>query len=415
MKSIFTLFVCCASLMAKASSSVSDVTLSYDALNGIVTVNYEFSGDPAIVTVDFKSHGISIGDGQFTTVMGDVNRLVEGTGTKRIVWPAAVESPGIEVEAGKLTAEVKVWDRSTPPDYLVVDLKAVGECRYYVSTNAIPDGGLANLKYRRDYLVMRRIPAKGVTFRMGSPTSEANRTSAETTHYTSFDHDYWMSIYLLTSGAYDLARTDCIMDAAPPTYAQMKPVNKSYESMRGKPTDNPAIDWPTTKRDKVGGSLASMRTRLGIDVDLPTEAEWEFACRAGTSGVRNGGGYWSWSKAHGSWISQKDGIQPVGYLAPNAWGLYDMLGNVNEWCLDWFATSVDSWSSDAEHPELNPEGPKDGELRVRRGGCVDSDVDSRSAYRQGWEPDGGQASRGYVNGYTRLVAPIELTYPAAVE
>ena len=413
MKSFFAVFACLAGLVAQAGSSVSDVTLAYDALSGIVTVNYEFSGDPAIVTVDFKVDGTSIGEGRFTTVMGDVNRLVEGDGTKRIVWPAAVESPGIEADAGKLTAEVKAWDVMTPPDYLVVDLKAIGERRYYVSTNAIPDGGLANLKYRRDYLVMRRIPAKGVTFRMGSPTSESNRSANEMTHYVSFDHDYWMSIYAMTSGIYDLARTKAAKDNDPPSFFDIRPFNLSYEAMRGKPTDTPSVDWPTTGHDRVGGVLASMRNRLGIDLDFPTEAEWEFACRAGTSAARNGGGYWSWSMAHSNWVSQKDGSQPVGCLAPNAWVLYDMLGNVNEWCLDWFATSHDAWSSDPEHPELNPCGPTTGTRRCRRGGDTNSDTNNRSAFRDSNDPDGGQARLGYCNGYTRLIAPIGLKFPVA--
>jgi len=408
MKRLIAVFACLCGLVTQAASSVSDVTLSYDALNGIVTVNYTFSGDPAIVTVDFKIDGTSIGEARFTTVMGDVNRLVEESGAKRIVWPAAVESPGIEADAGKLTAEVKVWDVQTPPDYLVIDLKAIGERRYYVSTNAIPDGGLANLKYRRDYFVMRRIPAKGVTFRMGSPTSEANRSSKETTHYVKFDYDYWMSIYILTNGAFDLARMDCFNNNNPPSFYDTKPSNLSYISMRGVAPD---VDWPKTGHGVVGGWIASMRRRLGVDVDYPTEAEWEFACRAGTSTASNGSGWWSWSRAHGSWVSQQDGVQPVGYLAPNAWGLYDMLGDVWEMCLDWHADSLDSWSSDPENPELNPCGPESGTYRAHRGGDMNSNTNQRSANREGWAPDGGQKQYGYCNAYTRLTLPITLTYP----
>jgi formylglycine-generating enzyme len=95
---------------------------------------------------------------------------------------------------------------------------------------------------------------------------------------------------------------------------------------------------------------------------LPTEAEWEYACRSG-------------SKTRFFWGSEMDGdfawseintdpvIRPVGLKKPNAWGLYDMAGNIQEWCGDWF--SADYYASS---PEYNPKGPESGRLHVLRGG-----------------------------------------------
>jgi formylglycine-generating enzyme required for sulfatase activity len=95
---------------------------------------------------------------------------------------------------------------------------------------------------------------------------------------------------------------------------------------------------------------------------LPTEAEWEFACRAGSKtrffwGEEMDGDY-AWSE-----INTDPIIRPVGLKRPNLWGFHDMAGNVQEWCGDWFA--VDYYSNS---PEKNPIGPSSGEFRVLRGG-----------------------------------------------
>ncbi len=116
--------------------------------------------------------------------------------------------------------------------------------------------------------------------------------------------------------------------------------------------------------------------KYNVNARLPFEAEWEYACRAGTSSTY----YWNFNdKIDYCWYDRnsKERTHPVGTKLPNAWGLHDMSGNVKEWCYDYYDDQYYSIS-----PETNPKGPKQGDMRVVRGGSWDDDKNCiRSAYR----------------------------------
>ncbi|MCP4136430.1 MAG: formylglycine-generating enzyme family protein, partial [bacterium] len=150
---------------------------------------------------------------------------------------------------------------------------------------------------------------------------------------------------------------------------------------------------------------------------LPTEAEWEYACRAGTttalysgsieilgnrnapaldpiawyggnSGVKYKGGWDSSGWSEKQYENDRSGTHPVGKKNPNAWGLYDMLGNVWEWCQDWYGEEYPSGSV------IDPEGQSTGSYRVLRGGSWNYAARNVRCANRGWySPDdrGGDA------------------------
>lgn len=119
---------------------------------------------------------------------------------------------------------------------------------------------------------------------------------------------------------------------------------------------------------------------------LPTEAEWEHACRAGTTTEYYTGDNESDLACAGWYYSNSSSTtHAVGSKEANSFGLYDMAGNVNEWCNDWFDSSYYSQSVNA----TNPQGSSSGSARVLRGGYWGvSDSPCRSAYRSGISPSG---------------------------
>jgi formylglycine-generating enzyme required for sulfatase activity len=125
---------------------------------------------------------------------------------------------------------------------------------------------------------------------------------------------------------------------------------------------------------------------------LPTEAEWEYACRAGTK-TKYFFGNDSSKLADYAWLDENSGGKPhpVGQKQSNPWGLYDMLGNVWQWCNDFY--KVDYYQ---ESPEENPRGPDAGETKVVRGGAWKFSADScRSGYRYNEDPGYSDVCFGY--------------------
>ena len=201
------------------------------------------------------------------------------------------------------------------------------------------------------------------TFTMGSPADEPGREVDEGPQHS----------VTITSGFW-LGRTEL-------TQAQWQSVMEGGVTGSTAPKAN--ISW-----NDVQGFIGSLNATEGIAVyRLPTEAEWEYACRAGTN-TRWPFGDDESQLGNYAWYGENSGSKAheVGTKLPNPWGLYDMHGNVYEWCHDWYGDYLSGTQTD-------PTGPVSGSTRATRGGDMDSPAASlRSASRyENMAPD----DRGY--------------------
>jgi formylglycine-generating enzyme required for sulfatase activity len=183
---------------------------------------------------------------------------------------------------------------------------------------------------------------------MGSPDSEKNREIDEgPQHKVRISKGFYMGIYEVTQ-----AQCQAVMGSNPSSFQsddlRVKPV-----SGYGPASWNDAVEFCSRLSQKEGKGYR-----------LPTEAEWEYACRAGST-TRFCYGDRDKSLGDYAWYRNNSGgrIHPVGQKKPNAFGLYDMHGNVQEWCSDWYDAGYYSQS-----PVDNPKGPSTGLFRVLRGG-----------------------------------------------
>jgi len=273
----------------------------------------------------------------------------------------------------------------TPVDgaYLVVDL-ATGDC---TELDSAPSDLLTNAEYKTTKMVLRKITSG--SFTMGSPTTETGHQSNETQHTVTLTKDFHIGIFEVTQKQYET-----IMGSNPSTYTgDKRPVEKvSWNAVRGG-------SWPSGDPGSAT-FFGKLNTLAGKSFDLPTEAQWEYACRAGTTKAYNndtdclttGDGQdtnldpLAWYRYNA--YSQSKQHQEVGTKQANNWGLYDMHGNVWEWCLDWYG----SYGVD----ETDPEGATSGSNRVLRGGSWYHYAGRcRSAYRTDITPSGANRSIGF--------------------
>jgi len=129
----------------------------------------------------------------------------------------------------------------------------------------------------------------------------------------------------------------------------------------------------------------SMKT--GKKYRLPTEAEWEHACRVGTTNIFGVGNDSSGLKDFAWYEANADSeTNPVGKKKPNAWGLYDMSGNVREWVFDFYSPTAYKEAA-KKNPAVNPKGPKSGKVHVARGGDYSSSVEALRSAARSFEED----------------------------
>jgi len=219
-------------------------------------------------------------------------------------------------------------------------------------------------------------------FIMGSPDSELGRNEDEgPQHEVTISKPFYMGVTEVTQAQYE-----AVMGTNPSYY---------------KGATNPVemVSWNDATE-----FCKKLAEKTRQTVRLPTEAEWEYACRAGSKtefsfgDADEGIGDYVWSSAN----KKGDATHPVGQKKPNAWGLFDMHGNVEEWCSDWWCGVYPKGAV------TDPQGPASGEeYRVLRGGAwFNNRVVCRSASRDGFNPN-----IRIINGGIRVVASVSAPGP----
>lgn len=352
----FAMCFCCGFADAQIVKNVT--AKQRDSLCNLVDIEYTIDGatnsmgqaDTAGLSIRFQIENAETGKKCAATVFNREPPLTDGR--HRVTWDPAAE--GVWIQSGNVRCRA-VLRKDDPKRYLVIDL-ACGLCAgrypvYYLSD--IPAGGWTDA-YKTTKLVLKKIEPG--TFRMGSPVDEAGRNSGtEKSRTVTLTKPFYVGVFEVTQGQWNL-----VTGGYP---------SRFFGALR-------PVEW--VAYDRIRSSfLKEITDRTGLTFDLPTEAQWEYVCRAGTTSALN----------NGKNLSKTEGLCPelnevgrynanqgdkkggyadhhttVGSYLPNAWGLYDLHGNVQEWCLDWFQ---DDWGST---PATDPVGPKSGKYRVIRGG-----------------------------------------------
>ena len=273
---------------------------------------------------------------------------------------------------------------SASAQYLVIDLSGGPDAAKYPVqyVNEPPDVDFDSCRTKEIWL--RLIPAG--TFMMGSPASELGRGNDEDYHQVTLTKPFYIGVFEVTQRQYEL-----VMGKNPSEFkGSMRPVTSlSYNMLRG---SSAGAQWPANNDVDASSFFGVLRAKTALLADLPTEAQWEYACRAGTTTALNSRknitdktqcpnvaevARYKHNRDDGKG-NYTERTTKVGMYLPNAWGLYDMHGNAWEFCLDWY---TERFGTD---PVTDPKGPASGSKRAQRGGGCNNTDDawrSRSSIR----------------------------------
>ena len=271
-------------------------------------------------------------------------------GNHRFIWDIGAEYPQFHSEAFTVdVTAVPVTNQTQEAGlYMVIDLSGgTNAAAYPVSyLSAAPSGGWTD-EHKTTKLVMRRIEPG--TFVMNDK------------YNVTLTKPFYMGVYEVTQKQYEL-----VTGSNPSSYkGDARPVEYvSWNTIRG---NSDIYNWPSNRTVDAASFMGIIQQKTGLGLDLPTEAQWEYACRAGTtSAYNNGGSTTNDLNVLGRYVNnQNDGKggysqhTTVGSYLPNAWGLYDLHGNVFEWCLDWYGSLSNG---------MDPVGSASEWYRVMRGG-----------------------------------------------
>lgn len=364
---VLAMFGVLASIAAEPSVEIK--TVSWNPESRRATVVYDVEDAAAVITADVLTNGVSIGGVRQWKTWGDVNRLIPVGDGRSFTWQA--DGDFAIPSSSQLDVSLQIWPATNPPPYLAVDVTVPGYRRYYAAEAFVPQGPTNDI-YRYDRILLRKIPAAGIVWVMGSPTSEPQRETdgREQQRRVKLSADYYIGVHEITQ--HQIAMLTGIANTAHevPDRRPPMPSNRlNTEKVRGL-----EFFWPEDGHSVVSSSvIGQLRSVTGIlSFDLPTSAQWEYAARAGSQERYYWGDDDSLAMRYEWCSSNSDGRMRLGgLLEPNPWGLYDILGNNPELVLDWYGHPVAS-----ETPVVDPKGPDSavedlGGGKALRGGRYD--------------------------------------------
>ena len=377
-KKLLVILAVCAlgSTMAHAETTVSSVsclqlwpihrevvinyTVSSDySGEGDLTIKFYGSTDEGVTTFDLSTKGTLTKDGASGTIT---------PGTHKTIW---TPDSTLNNVTGTIRVGVEVEEPTppTPSTYMIIDVSGGYQAQSYpVSyTDEEPSGGWNVNEYKTTKIVLKYCPPG--TFKMGSPDDELGRQSDETQRDITLTKGFYVGIFEVTDQQYG----EIYNGNWQPGYETLAKSYCTYQVVRGS-------EWPSSTTPGANSFLGKLNSRTGLSFDLPTEAQWEYACRGGTTRATNrnkdlsSAGSCPEMDEVANYLGE-DPELPVGSHLPNFWGLYDMHGNISEYCLDYYGPYD---TTDV----IDPIGPTTVNYRVVRGGNYDSAAkECRSASR----------------------------------
>ena len=426
------LFAAAAAVLFTATPLVGrSVTIDVDQIkqrypwNGLVDIDYTITlGQDEAFGVDDSLEVLMIDRAITPAVTNRAITFLQAplpltAGAHRITWDANADDVTNRTDNAEFVVRLRHYSEA----YMVIDVSVgAGDIGIYTVDflNGTPDGGFNVDEYKGDKIVLRRIHPG--SYMAGSPENEANRqptATLEKQHRVAISKPFYIGLFEITQQQYLN-----VMGSNPSQYkdgdkdgknGQYRPVEMvSWDTVRGgswpngKPGSDSFMDKLISKCKSKDPSTGEYTVKVG-GFDLPTEFQWEYACRAGTTNAFNitypfdnasPSDQEAQLKLLGRYTDNQSegqgGITTahtiVGSYRSNAWGLYDMHGNVLELCLDWVIK--DPMTLNPKQYK-DPPGAASGSYRLTKGGSWGNVVGGcRSAYRDSYRTP--SAADGYV-------------------
>lgn len=373
-------------IMTAAASALADVSITKVSAkqrypwNGLVDITYTITGDVAsmaqpsiIMTATDENTGVTYLAQSFLSPPP----MTEGTHTA--TWNPVADALHITSDRMRMTITIK----DQFPLYCLIDVSGGSSVESYPVTylDAVPDGGWTT-EHKTNYIVMRWCPA-------GTYMMQGQRKVTLT-------RPFYIGVFEVT----EMQWKNVVGNNSPSANKVAYPTSQAYRNIRG------GVDYPISSEPESNTFVGRLMAKTGLSgIDLPTEAQWEYACRAGSvTELSSGKGLNAVNVREVARVyegSVEGQIGIVGCYKANPWGLYDMHGNRPELCLDYHQDDVGTIDA------VDPKGPTSGSNRVTRG--------------RGWNyPSGGQeylpvgvsqyssCARGYVRTYDNWAAGFRI-------